>query len=85
MSDFFSLYNLVFMIFPIGSAIIGVLGYLIFKKAYLAPLFILVVFLILTYTVYNGSFLIWAILYTMVALITTLFTRVVGILLFRRY
>ncbi|TCP31801.1 uncharacterized protein DUF2651 [Scopulibacillus darangshiensis] len=83
MNDYFNMFTLLFIIYPIGSLVLGVIGYLIFKRFYIGPLFVLLLFLILTYTVYNESFLIWAIFYALLAFISSLFTRGLTRLFFR--
>lgn len=63
---------LVLLLFPLLSFLIGIIGQVIFKKASLVVSFIFLLWLILTFTVFNSSFLIWIFVYTILAFLGTL-------------
>jgi Protein of unknown function (DUF2651) len=74
------LVGLVIFAFPFLSIILGGIGYLISRNAYLVPGVVFAVYLIATYTVFNSSFLMWVVIYTGLSYITglavkTLITR----------
>jgi hypothetical protein len=49
--------------------ILGGLGYLISRNVYLIPGAVLIVSLVSTYTVFNSSFLMWVVIYTILSYI----------------
>ncbi|ANX11579.1 hypothetical protein ABE41_006130 [Fictibacillus arsenicus] len=51
---------------------LGGLGYLISRNVYLTPGAVLTVSLIATYTVFNSSFLMWVVIYTIFSYIAGL-------------
>ncbi|MFS0752554.1 DUF2651 family protein [Oceanobacillus sp. 1P07AA] len=63
---------LVLIVYPIFVILASVFGYFLFRKWFVFPSITLIVFLILTIFVYNTSFLIWAIIYTVMSLIFSL-------------
>lgn len=65
MSEFFS----VFFLYPLIVIIASIIGYKLFKKWIIMPLSTFVVFIILTFTIFNQSFFIWVIVYTLLSLV----------------
>jgi len=62
----------VMFILPLLIVIASIFGYVWFKQWTLVPLLTFIVFTILTFTVFNDNFFIWALLYTILSLITSL-------------
>ncbi|WP_367387105.1 DUF2651 family protein [Bacillus vallismortis] len=67
---------LVVFVFPMMSGVIGAAGYLLCKKVWMGPLIILIGSLILLFTLASGnsSFMFWVVLYTAIALATSVVT-----------
>lgn len=66
--------------FPIVAGVFGIAGHFLFKRFWVAPLIVLITSLILlvTLTSGNSSFIFWVVMYTAIALVTsvaTLFLR----------
>ena len=59
-------------ILPLLIVIASVFGYAWFKQWTLVPLLTFMLFTILTFTLFNDNFFIWALLYTILSLITSL-------------
>jgi hypothetical protein len=66
------LVGLVIYAFTLLSIILGGLGYLISRNVYLIPGAVLIVSLVSTYTVFNSSFLMWVVIYTILSYIAGL-------------
>lgn len=70
---------IVFFIFPIIVVFTSIIGFILFQKWYVIPIVTFFVFIVLTFTVFNESFFIWVVVYTiisvLISLIMTLFTR----------
>lgn len=66
---------LVLFFCPLLVLIASVIGYFILKKWYITPLVTLVIFTILMFTVFNESFFIWVIIYTVISFIVSLFMK----------
>ncbi|MFE1245209.1 DUF2651 family protein [Fictibacillus sp. NPDC058756] len=64
--------GLVIYAFPLLSIMLGGLGYLISRNVYLIPGALFTVSLIATYTVFNSSFLMWVVFYTILSYIAGL-------------
>ena len=56
-------------LFPFASFIFGVVGQLIIKNLYIVNGIIFTLWLVLTYTVFNESFLIWVFINTAISLV----------------
>ncbi|WP_431030188.1 DUF2651 family protein [Lysinibacillus sp. LZ02] len=54
----------IFLILPIIVLIASVLSYLLFKKWFIAPLAVFGTLTILTFTIFNNTFFIWVIVFT---------------------
>ena len=59
-------------ILPLLIVITSILGYVWLKQWTIVPLLTFILFTILTFTLFNDSFFIWAIIYTIISLITSL-------------
>ncbi|WP_370568680.1 DUF2651 family protein [Fictibacillus sp. 26RED30] len=70
--DYVYLVGLVIYAFPLLSIMLGGLGYLISRNVYLIPGALLIFSLITTYTVFNTSFLMWVVIYTILSYIAGL-------------
>lgn len=59
-------------ILPLLIVIVSILGYVWLKQWTIVPLLMFILFTILTFTLFNDSFFVWAIIYTVLSLITSL-------------
>lgn len=59
-------------ILPLLIIIASILGYVWFKQWAIVPLLTFIVFTILTFSLFNDSFFVWAIIYTALSLIISL-------------
>ena len=59
-------------ILPLLIVIASIFGYVWFKQWTLVPLLTFILFTILTFTLFNDDFFVWAMLYTILSLITSL-------------
>ncbi|MGM9943348.1 MAG: DUF2651 family protein [Lysinibacillus sp.] len=62
----------VMFILPLLIIIASILGYIWLKQWTIVPLLTFILFTILTFTLFNDNFFIWAIIYTIISLITSL-------------
>ncbi len=69
------LVNIVLFVLPAVAVLLGGLGYFIFKNLYIVPLFVLIAASISVYTVFNSSFWIWVVIYTLASLLAGLFVK----------
>lgn len=76
MSAILNPFVLVLVAFPTAVVISSILGTLLSKKVYVMTTLVFATFLILTFTVFNSSFLIWVVVYTLLAFIVSLLTKV---------
>ncbi|MBP1970538.1 positive regulator of sigma E activity [Virgibacillus natechei] len=67
---------LIIFIFPIGSIILGAIGYFIFKNIYMTPLIVAFISIILTFTTFNSSFWFWVFIYTFLAFVSGFIAKV---------
>lgn len=58
-------------ILPLLIVIASIFGYVWFKQWTLVPLLTFILFTILTFTLFNDNFFVWALLYTILSLITS--------------
>ncbi|MCY8515502.1 DUF2651 family protein [Bacillus atrophaeus] len=63
--------DLAFVVLPLGIIVLSIVGTYLFKKAYIMPLFSLIISLVLTFTVFNVSFLGWAVIYSLASLVVS--------------
>ncbi|MCY8960359.1 DUF2651 family protein [Bacillus atrophaeus] len=69
--------DLAFVVLPLGIIVLSIVGTYLFKKAYIMPLFSLIISLVLTFTVFNASFLGWAVIYSLASLVVSYITMAV--------
>ncbi|MCY8491378.1 DUF2651 family protein [Bacillus atrophaeus] len=69
--------DLAFVVLPLGIIVLSIVGTYLFKKAYIMPLFSLITSLVLTFTVFNVSFLGWAVIYSLASLVVSYITMAV--------
>ena len=62
-------FAMILYIFPAFVLIASVVGFFLIKKWFAIPLLIFIIFFILTFTVFNESFFIWVIVYTVLSII----------------
>lgn len=65
----------VLFICPIIVILASIVGYLLFKNWFVMPLLTLIIFTILTFTVFNESFFIWVVVYTIVSVVVSLIMK----------
>lgn len=66
---------LLLVVFPTAFIMLGIVGYLLFKNIFIAPILVILICLLLTYQVYNTTFLPWAFLYTLLSFICSFITK----------
>ena len=64
----------VFLWYPVLVAVFSLAGTLKLRKWFIMPILTLVVFLVVTFVVYNDSFLIWTAAYTVLAALVSWIT-----------
>lgn len=62
---------LCFLTLPVLTIILSIVLSIILKRKYVVVLVVACVYLIITYTVFNDSFLIWVVVYSIISLITS--------------
>ena len=62
----------VMFILPLLIIIASILGYVWLKQWTIVPLLTFILFTTLTFTLFNDDFFVWAIIYTIISLITSL-------------
>ena len=62
----------VMFILPLLIIIASILGYVWLKQWTIVPLLTFILFTTLTFTLFNDSFFVWVIIYTVISLITSL-------------
>jgi len=62
----------VMFILPLLIVIASIFGYVWLKQWTIMPLLTFILFTILTFTLFNDDFFVWAIIYTVISLITSL-------------
>ncbi|WP_010098878.1 DUF2651 family protein [Ornithinibacillus scapharcae] len=68
-------FGLVFITLPTIVVLSSIVGIFLFKKWFVMPLLTFVVFIILTFTVFNESFFIWVVVYTVLSAIVSLIAK----------
>nr|WP_246483810.1 DUF2651 family protein [Heyndrickxia vini] len=68
---------LVLFICPIIVIVASILGIFLFRKWFVTPLLTFVVFIILTFTIFNESFFIWVVVYTILSIIISLIMKLI--------
>lgn len=66
---------LVLFICPIIVIVSSIIGIFLFKKWFVIPLLTFIVFTILTFTIFNESFFIWVVVYTILSIIVSLMMK----------
>lgn len=66
---------LVLLVSPIIVIVASIIGMFLFKKWFVLPLSTFVIFSILTFTVFNESFIIWVVVYTIISIIISLIMK----------
>ncbi len=68
-------FAVVFLLFPILVVITSVIGYLLLKKWFVVLLLTFVIFTVLTFTVFDTTFFIWVIIFTLLSAILSLLMK----------
>ncbi|MEK5029180.1 DUF2651 family protein [Paenibacillus sp. FSL M7-1046] len=66
---------LVFVICPIIVIVTSIVGFMLIRRWFVMPLLTFIVFTVLTFTVFNESFFIWAIVYAILSVIVGLMMK----------
>ncbi|AZV49146.1 hypothetical protein BJH90_14325 [Bacillus halotolerans] len=69
--------DIAFGILPLAIIVLSVAGTYVCKNVYMMPLVSLIISLVLTFTVFNQSFLGWAVVYSLFSLILSYITLMV--------
>ncbi|AUZ28602.1 YbeF family protein [Bacillus cabrialesii] len=69
--------DIAFGILPLGIMVLSIVGTCVCKNVYLMPILSLLVSLVLTFTIFNMSFLGWAVVYSLVSLALSYITLIV--------
>ncbi|MHA6487851.1 YbeF family protein [Bacillus cabrialesii] len=69
--------DIAFGILPLGIVVLSFAGTSVCQNVYLMPMISLVISLVLTFTVFNPSFLGWVVVYTLVSLAISYITMIV--------
>ncbi len=64
-----------FFICPIIVIAASIIGYLVIRRWFVMPLLTFIVFTILTFTVFNESFFIWVVVFTIISVIVSLIMK----------
>lgn len=67
----------VLFIFPTIVIIASIIGFSLFKIWFVIPLITLLVFSVLTFTVFNQSFFIWGAIYTILSMIVSTIMKLI--------
>ncbi|MBP0726628.1 DUF2651 family protein [Bacillus sp. RG28] len=68
---------LVLFICPIIVLVASIIGFLVVRRWFVMPLLTFVVFTILTFTVFNDTFFIWVVVYTILSVIVSLIMKLI--------
>ncbi|MFD2215826.1 DUF2651 family protein [Metabacillus endolithicus] len=71
-------FQLIFLVFPITVLVISIVGYSVTKKTYVTPAILFVLFTFLMLLLFNESFFIWVLLYTLLSVIVTMIMYLFG-------
>lgn len=63
--------------FPIIAVLVGIIGAFLFKNIYAAPSIVAIVSIILMLTVFNLTFGVWVIAYTVLAFLADIITKLI--------
>lgn len=69
--------DIAFGILPLAVIVLSVAGTYVCKNVYMMPLISLIISLVLTFTIFNQSFLGWAVVYSLFSLILSYITLMV--------
>ncbi|WP_102275603.1 DUF2651 family protein [Cytobacillus massiliigabonensis] len=70
-------FQFVLLIFPAMVIVASIIGIFLFKKWFVVPALTLIVFTFLLFTVFNESFLIWVVVYTILSVIISLIVQLI--------
>nr|WP_150267496.1 DUF2651 family protein [Paenibacillus tepidiphilus] len=66
---------LIFLICPVIVVVTSIVGFILIKKWFVMPLLTLIVFTALTFTVFNKSFFIWVVIFTILSVSVSFITK----------
>ncbi|MGF7535851.1 YbeF family protein [Bacillus mexicanus] len=69
--------DIAFVILPLGIMVLSITGTCICKNLYLMPMLSLIISLVLTFTIFNKSFLGWVAVYSLMSLALSCITLMV--------
>jgi hypothetical protein len=70
-----NLFALIFIVFPVITLLLSIAGYFLMKNVYIVPFLVFLSTITMMYTVYNTTFLIWVVVYTLLSLIISVITK----------
>lgn len=68
---------LILFLCPLAVIIASIIGFLIIKKWFVMPTVTLILFTILTFTVFNETFFFCAVVYTIISSIVSLYMKII--------
>ncbi|MDR4432778.1 YbeF family protein [Bacillus tequilensis] len=69
--------DIAFVILPLGIMVLSIVGTCVCKNVYLMPVLSLIISLVLTFTIFNQSFLGWVVVYCLMSLVLSYITLIV--------
>ncbi|NTU27648.1 YbeF family protein [Bacillus tequilensis] len=69
--------DIAFGILPLGIMVLSIVGTCVCKNVYLMPVLSLIISLVLTFTIFNQSFLGWVVVYSLMSLFLSYITLIV--------
>ncbi|MBP2239752.1 putative membrane protein YccC [Cytobacillus eiseniae] len=67
----------VLVVCPIIVAVTSIIGYILVRRWFVMPLITFIVFTIFTFTIFNETFIIWVVVYTILSVIISLMMKFV--------
>ncbi|MFD3449532.1 DUF2651 family protein [Microbacteriaceae bacterium 4G12] len=64
----------IFIYFPLIIVVASITGTILLKNFYMMPVLVFLVFLVLTFTVFNSTFFVWVLMYTGLSLLVSIIT-----------
>jgi hypothetical protein len=74
------LISLVLFIFPIAVIVASIIGFLLVRKWFVMPILTFIVFTILMLSVFNETFFIWVVIYTILSIVVSFVMKFIKML-----
>ncbi|WP_035341521.1 DUF2651 family protein [Alkalihalobacillus hemicellulosilyticus] len=65
----------ILVVYPIILILASIIGYILLHKWMVMPILTFIVFTILTFTIFNPSFYVWVLIYTLLSLLVSLIMK----------